>query len=189
VAEIGELGDLAQWMVAQARVELNDLKEVIAASTTLNEIQKLDAAVDIESIRDQLAKSEPNKGVVRSLWEGVRAIATAGGAIQAVERAFPLSSRSSSAVAEVDSVGGRPDGRTGGRHTRLAPHRCRHRARCTAPGGGRDDSLSRLQPRGPGTITRRVFALARERPGWRQLWGSRGPSVRIRRLIMRCGTS
>ena len=70
--------------------ELNDLKEVISASASIGEAQKLDAAVDIESIKDQLAKSTPNKGVVRSLWDGVKAIATAGGAVQAAERIGPL---------------------------------------------------------------------------------------------------
>ena len=70
--------------------ELNDLKETIASSTTITEAQKLDTSVDIESIKDQLAKAEPNKTIIGHLWAGGRAIATTAGAAQAVERVVPL---------------------------------------------------------------------------------------------------
>jgi hypothetical protein len=42
-----------------------------ADSTLLTNAQKLDAAVDIESIKDQLAKDTANKKLISQLWESV----------------------------------------------------------------------------------------------------------------------
>jgi hypothetical protein len=44
----------------------------VAASNELSDAQKLDVSVDIESIKDQLAKASPNKTIARTLWESKR---------------------------------------------------------------------------------------------------------------------
>jgi len=50
---------------------------LVAASNALNESQKLDVSVDIESVKDQLAKDHPNGNVVKQLWSGIEAVVTA----------------------------------------------------------------------------------------------------------------
>lgn len=70
--------------------ELEQLKQQVVLSPTLNDRQKLDAAVDIESIRDQLAKPEPDKTIVQHLWSRIEEIATIGGFISAAQNLAPL---------------------------------------------------------------------------------------------------
>ncbi len=61
------------------RMELDELKRQIVESSDLSETDKLDAAVDIETIKDQLAKPAPDAVVVRTLWARIeRAAAVAG---------------------------------------------------------------------------------------------------------------
>lgn len=55
---------------------LIDLRKALVGSTQLTEVQKLDAASDIDSIESQLAKSSPNKSVIAAAWEGVKKFAT-----------------------------------------------------------------------------------------------------------------
>ena len=64
-------GNVVNAQFADLHTELNALKEAVAAADTLSETQKLNISVDIESIKDQLAKSQPNKTIVRTLWESV----------------------------------------------------------------------------------------------------------------------
>jgi len=64
-------GNVINAKFADLHTELNALKEAIAASGQLSESQKLDVSVDIESIKDQLAKASPNRSIVRILWESV----------------------------------------------------------------------------------------------------------------------
>jgi hypothetical protein len=60
------------------RMELDELKRQIVESGQLSDSDKLDAAVDIETIKDQLAKPSPDSVVVRTLWSRVeRAAAVA----------------------------------------------------------------------------------------------------------------
>lgn len=69
---------------------LGDLKEAIAASKSLSEQEKLDAAADVETLREQLAKAKPNKGVVAAIWQGLERIATASGVATAYEQVAGL---------------------------------------------------------------------------------------------------
>ena len=69
---------------------LGDLKEAITSNQDLAEAQKLDFAVDVESIRDQLAKPEPSRGVVRQLWSALEGLATVEGLAAAVTRVHEL---------------------------------------------------------------------------------------------------
>lgn len=74
----------------QLHKELSGLKAAISDSKTLSENQKLDLAVDIETIKDQLAKAVPNKAIVGHLWSGVEKVATAAGFVDFVTRIVPL---------------------------------------------------------------------------------------------------
>lgn len=55
---------------------LNDLKEEIKESTKFNESEKLDLVSDIVTIESQLTKSEPNKGIISTVWSGIKKIPT-----------------------------------------------------------------------------------------------------------------
>jgi hypothetical protein len=69
---------------------LNELKSAISNDKSLAESQKLDLAVDIESIKDQLAKSIPNKSVVAKLWDGISKTGTVASLAVAVSKIVPL---------------------------------------------------------------------------------------------------
>ena len=69
---------------------LGDLKEAITSSQNLNESQKLNFAVDVESIRDQLAKPEPSREVIRHLWDALESLATIEGLAAAATRVHEL---------------------------------------------------------------------------------------------------
>lgn len=69
---------------------LGDLKEAISSSQDLEEAEKLALAVDVESIRDQLAKPEPSRGVVRPLWSALEKLATVDGLASTVARVHGL---------------------------------------------------------------------------------------------------
>src|SRR5204862_7434152 len=69
---------------------LTELKTAIAKSNTLTEQQKLDISVDIESIKDQLVKTKPDKTIIGHLWTGLEKAAAVAGVIEAIERVQPF---------------------------------------------------------------------------------------------------
>jgi hypothetical protein len=69
-------GNVVNAKYSSLHSELTHLKDAISNSTLLTEAQKLDAAVDIESIKDQLAKEKPNKSIISQLWQGVERFIT-----------------------------------------------------------------------------------------------------------------
>ncbi len=69
---------------------LGDLKEAITANQNLGEAQKLNFAVDVESIREQLAKPEPSRGVISHLWSAVEKLGAIEGLAAAVTRVHEL---------------------------------------------------------------------------------------------------
>lgn len=72
-------GNIVNAEFNDLRMELDELKRQIVRSEQLSEGDKLDAAVDIETIKDQLAKPSPDPVVVRTLWSRIeRAAAMAG---------------------------------------------------------------------------------------------------------------
>jgi hypothetical protein len=70
--------------------ELTELESAVKSSDKFAESEKLDIAADIESIKDQLAKREPNSSVVRVLWEGISNAVTAAGLAEYAVRIAPL---------------------------------------------------------------------------------------------------
>lgn len=83
-------GNIVNVEYSELRKELDALQEAISESPDLSDADKLDLAVDIESIKDQLAKPKPNVEVVDHLWKAVQAGATVTGLVDLIERIAPL---------------------------------------------------------------------------------------------------
>jgi hypothetical protein len=69
---------------------LDDLDQAVADSPQLTDEQRLDAAGDLSAIRAQVAKKNPNPSVIRSAWEGLKALPVLGSAADAVARVGKL---------------------------------------------------------------------------------------------------
>lgn len=69
---------------------LGILGESVKASDRLNEEQKLNALADIETIKNQLVKSEPDRTIVQRAWDALKVVATLEGVAAAAARAFGL---------------------------------------------------------------------------------------------------
>jgi hypothetical protein len=54
---------------------LSLLSEAVRKSTQLSDTEKLNYVADVETIKDQLAKPEPDKNVIRSAWERLKELA------------------------------------------------------------------------------------------------------------------
>ena len=89
VITVGD-GNIVNTQYTKLDAALSELKTKAAASKKLDEKQKLDVVVDIETIRDQLAKTEPDKTIIGHLWSRIQDIATIGGFISAVNQVAPL---------------------------------------------------------------------------------------------------
>lgn len=79
-------GNVVNANYSELHTALDKLKEELANAADLSEAEKLDVSVDIESIKDQLAKPSPNNTVVNHLWSGVEKVVTAVGLFEAVEK-------------------------------------------------------------------------------------------------------
>lgn len=83
-------GNVVNAQYAALRTELETLREAIVASSDIEEDVKFDTVTDIDTMTDQLAKSEPNPTVVKHLWSGVEAVATTAGFTEAVAKIAPI---------------------------------------------------------------------------------------------------
>ena len=83
-------GNVVNAKFEELHSKLTDLKQAIVGCKSLGEDQKLDMSVDIESIKDQLAKPEPDKTIVGHLWSGIEKAAAIAGLVEAVEKIRPL---------------------------------------------------------------------------------------------------
>lgn len=74
------LGDGNQINVKfkDAAEALLELKEAVKQEKELTEETKFEIVSDIETIQGQLAKSNPNKSVVQTLWDGIEKTAAVG---------------------------------------------------------------------------------------------------------------
>jgi len=82
-------GNVVNAKYSDLRSALDDFKQTVTGAAELVDSTKLDLAVDIESIKDQLAKPEPDKTIVGHLWRGVEKIATAAGFADACAKVLP----------------------------------------------------------------------------------------------------
>jgi hypothetical protein len=58
---------------------VSELRDAVVTSEQIDENRKLETVADLESIQDQLAKPNPNKGVVSLLWKGMGWLANIDG--------------------------------------------------------------------------------------------------------------
>jgi len=82
-------GNIVNVHYEQLHKELSSLKQTVSGCDSLSDNQKLDIAVDIESIKDQLAKPTPNKTIIRQLWSGIEKVVTAAGLVEFVTKISP----------------------------------------------------------------------------------------------------
>jgi len=61
---------------------LNLLDEEIRRSDHFSDEEKLNYRAEIDTIKSQLAKPKPNRGILKSAWEGLKALATISGVAQ-----------------------------------------------------------------------------------------------------------
>ena len=59
--------------------ELAELKRALLTSHQLTEAEKLTVVADIETIQSQLAKREPERSVIRTVWNAIEKTASAVG--------------------------------------------------------------------------------------------------------------
>jgi hypothetical protein len=83
-------GNVVNVSYSQLHQELEKLKDAVTTDSNLDDAEKLDIAVDIESIKDQLAKPRPDSRVITHLWHGVKTAVTAGHFIELVMKISAL---------------------------------------------------------------------------------------------------
>jgi hypothetical protein len=69
---------------------LDELRNEVLSSDGVSDEEKLNLAADIDALQSQLQKPEPNRGVVKSLWEGIEKAANVAGASELAVRAGQL---------------------------------------------------------------------------------------------------
>lgn len=62
---------------------LSELRQAIKESEKIDETQKMELVVDVDTIQTQLARPTPNRGLISQLWEGVNRAASIAGLTEA----------------------------------------------------------------------------------------------------------
>lgn len=70
--------------------ELRRLQQAVADSTVLNDANKLETSVSIETIKDQLALSQPDQTIVEKAWEIASKICTTATLAEYTVRVAPM---------------------------------------------------------------------------------------------------
>src|SRR5436189_4028906 len=83
-------GNVVNASFTELHAALTQLKDAVVASRALTEGQKLDLSVDIESMKDQLAKASPSKTMLAHLWAGVEKVVTGAGLVEVVQKVVAL---------------------------------------------------------------------------------------------------
>lgn len=85
VTVVGD-GNVVNTTFADASTALVELRRLILTAEAISEEDRLNAVADIDSLQGQLQRPNPRADIVRSLWGTIRAVATAGGFVNAAER-------------------------------------------------------------------------------------------------------
>ena len=64
---------------------LVELRDAVTQSEALEE-QKMLYVADIDTIQSQLAKPQPNRGIIAAAWDSIKGAAGIGGCVEFVER-------------------------------------------------------------------------------------------------------
>jgi hypothetical protein len=83
-------GNVVQTEFRQLHTELRDLKEAVTASSEISDAEKLDVSIDLETIMDQLARSNPDTTIIGRAWKRtVEALSAASGLSTLLEKVGP----------------------------------------------------------------------------------------------------
>lgn len=88
VIQLGD-GNVVNTQFSELHNQLQTLKQAVT-SCSLPDPTKLELAADIETLKDQLAKAQPNKTVIGVIWKAVENAAIAAGLIDHISRISPL---------------------------------------------------------------------------------------------------
>jgi hypothetical protein len=69
---------------------LAELRDAITSSTGLDESQKMELVVDVDTLQMQLARSTPDRNLVSRLWEGINRAASVAGLTEDAARVGDL---------------------------------------------------------------------------------------------------
>ncbi len=83
-------GNIVNEQFADLRASLDELKDAVTSTPALGDIDKLNLAVDIECMKDQLAKTEPNKKIMGQLWSSLQIAAVAAGVAETYKKVASL---------------------------------------------------------------------------------------------------
>src|SRR6266478_4867902 len=65
---------------------LSELREAIKAADTLDETQKMDLVVDVDTLQTQLGRLSPSRKLISQLWEGISRAASIAGLAEAAAK-------------------------------------------------------------------------------------------------------
>jgi hypothetical protein len=69
---------------------LNELEKSVSSSNELSDEEKLNITSDVESLKSQLSKREPDKSIISKLWSGINKAAQVASVVQAVAQVAVL---------------------------------------------------------------------------------------------------
>lgn len=69
---------------------LSELRRAIKASDRIDETQKMELVVDVDTLQTQLARPTPNRELVSRLWEGINRAASIAGLADAAAKVAGL---------------------------------------------------------------------------------------------------
>ena len=85
VTVVGD-GNVVNTQFTDLARALDELDKAIAETRELTDLQKLDAAADLSTIRMQIAKQQPSKTIIETAWESLEGIATIATLVDAAHR-------------------------------------------------------------------------------------------------------
>lgn len=83
-------GNIIHAEFSDLHAALDELKEAITASGELEEVQKLSAVTDIETIKAQLARKDPQRQIIGIVWDSLQKMSTLCGIAEALAKVGPL---------------------------------------------------------------------------------------------------
>jgi hypothetical protein len=69
---------------------LSDFRQAIKASDKIDETQKMELVVDVDTLQTQLARPTPNRELISRLWEGINRAASVAGLVDAAAKVAGL---------------------------------------------------------------------------------------------------
>jgi len=61
---------------------LSELRQAIKESRKIDDTQKMELVVDVDTLQTQLARPTPNRELVSKLWEGINRAASVAGLVE-----------------------------------------------------------------------------------------------------------